>query len=432
MQNTQHPNRKLSPPNNKFEDLYLQNPEKICLDNGLDLYLIESGLEEVVRIDLVVKAGSAFQKKKLCATFTNDLLKEGTNNLSSDKIAHQIDFYGAYLSTSTSKDNAVVTLFAVTKHLKRLLPLFKEIITKAVFPEQEFEIHRDRNRQEFLIKSEKAKIIANREFNKLVFGENTAYGQYLVSTDFDFVNRNDLVNFHKTYYNPENAYLIVSGRPDAESKKLIVKLFGSEWESNKTKPEGVKSIVSRSFSGDILIKKDKFLQSAIRIGKQIIGKNHEDYSYFLFTNTILGGYFGSRLMSNLREDKGMTYGIRSFSSNFKHASYFSIATEVNIKQTSAALSEIKKEIDILQNEKVSDEEISLVKNYIYGNFLKNFDGPFALAEMFRSVMDIDSDFSFFNESLNKIMKVDAEVIQQTAQKYLNLQDMCNLVVGDIE
>lgn len=432
MQRTNYPNRKVSPPNKEFEELILDNPEKIILKNGLDLYLIESGLESVVRIDLVVNAGSVYQTKKLCAAFTNSLLIEGTKNLSSEKIAHELDFFGAYLNTSTSKDNAVVTLFSVTKHLEKLLPIFKEIITESIFPQQEFEIHRDRDRQEFLIKSEKAKVIANREFNKLIFGDNSAYGQYLTLPDFDHIKRDDLVEFHKKYYCPKNSYLIVSGQPDAESKKLIIKLFGDEWDiinSNIIKPE---SIVSDAFKGDLLIKKEKFLQSAIRIGKQIIGKQHEDYANLLFTNAILGGYFGSRLMSNLREDKGMTYGIHSFISNFKHAGYFAIATEVNINQTSAALEEIKKEIDILQSEYVSSEEISLVKNYIYGTFQKNFDGPFALAEMFRSVMDIDNDFNFFNQTLNKIMQVDAEIIQQTAQKYLDINDMCNLVVGNLE
>ena len=135
MQKSISPNRKLSPPNNKFEELNLQNPEKISLKNGLDLYLIESGLEDVVRIDMVINAGSLYQSKKLCAAFTNDLLKEGTKNLSAEKIAHEIDFYGAYLSTSTSKDNAVISLFAVTKHLPKLLPIYKEIITEAIFPD---------------------------------------------------------------------------------------------------------------------------------------------------------------------------------------------------------------------------------------------------------------------------------------------------------
>lgn len=432
MTSTNYPNRTISPPNKKFEELKLENPEKIKLKNGLDLYLIESGLESVVRIDLVVNAGSVYQSKKLCATFTNDLLIEGTKNLSSENIAHKLDFYGAYLHTSTSKDNAVITLFTVAKHLEKLLPIFKEIITESIFPAQEFEIHRNRNLQEFLIKSEKAKIIANREFNKLIFGENTAYGQYLTVTDFDLINRDDLFDFHKTYYSPQNSYLIVSGRPDEESKILITKLFGDEWDNANSIITQPANIVSDAFKGDILFKKEKLLQSAIRIGKQTISKSHEDYANLLITNAICGGYFGSRLMSNLREDKGMTYGIRSFISNFKHASYFTIATEVNINQTSAAMKEIKKELEILQNEYVSDEELSLVKNYIYGNFQKNFDGPFALAEMFRSVMDIDSDFDFFNQTLKKIMQVDADIIQQTAQKHLDLNDMCNLVVGNLE
>lgn len=424
------PNRKKTPANQKFGKLIIDKPEHSVLQNGMNMYLIESGPEDVTRIDIVVGAGSAFQHKSLCAAFTSDLLKEGTNKLSSQQIAEKLDFHGAYLSSSISKDKAAITLFSLTKHLSKLLPMLKSLVTDASFPESEFSVQRDRKKQEFLINSEKARNIANREFNKLMFGESTAYGKTAVLNDFELIENNDLKIFHQNFYQPKNSFLIVSGKPDNEAKKLISKLFGEEWHNNSFIINKPLNITTEQFGQEKTIKKEQFLQSAIRLGKNTINKFDVDYSKLQITNTVLGGYFGSRLMSNLREDKGMTYGVNSFISSFIHGSYFAIATEVNIKQTSAALEEIRKEIRILQDETISANELDLVKNYIYGNFIKNFDGPFSVAEMFMAINSFGLNFDYYQESLKKLMDVSAEDIMETAQKHLDLNEMTTLVVGN--
>ncbi len=432
MKNNNIPNRKKIPTNRKLGDLNIIKPEHSILKNGLDLYFIESGLENVTRLDIIVGAGSMFQQKSLCSSFTSNMLKEGTANLSSQQIAEELDFNGAYLNTSTSKDKAVITLFSLSKHLSKLLPMLKSLVTDASFPENEFKVQRDREKQEFLINSEKAKIIANRSFNELIFGETTAYGRVTTLDDFDKISNSDLQKFHKNFYQPKNSYLIVSGKPNNESKKLINKLFGEEWQNNNFEVQLPTNISTKQFSQEKTIKREQFLQSAIRLGKNVINKFDKDYSKLLFTNTILGGYFGSRLMSNLREDKGMTYGVSSFISSFLHGSYFAIATEVNIKQTKEALKEIEKEIRILQNEKIDSGELNLVKNYIYGNFIKNFDGPFALAEMFMAVNNFGLSFDYYQESLKKMMAISAEDVLETAQKQFDLNEISTLVVGNRE
>lgn len=118
MQQTTYPNRKITPINHKVEELILRKPEHIVMPNGMDLYLIEAGLEDVTRIDIIVGAGSVYQQKKLCASFTNQLLKEGTKTYSSIQIAEKLDFYGAFLSASVNKDKSVITLF-FTKQTSR-------------------------------------------------------------------------------------------------------------------------------------------------------------------------------------------------------------------------------------------------------------------------------------------------------------------------
>lgn len=418
------------PPHGTPVNLAFEEPKMEVLDNGLEVFLIDAGKEDALRLDIVVNAGSVFQKKKLTATSVGKLLKEGTNGFDSSKIAELIDNYGAYLDVSITKDTATITLYVLSKHLKYLIPVISAMIYKATFPKEELEIHIDRNRQEYLVNSEKVRYKAMLEFNKLVFGQGSSYGQILELEDFDLLNRNDLVNFYNYNYQHENAYIVVSGKFSDEIILLLNKYFGTTWQQKrivkyKTPSQGTIELKEK------YIEKPNALQSAIRIGRPIFNKQHPDYNKFLLLNTVLGGYFGSRLMSNLREDKGCTYGVQSFVTNYKHAGFFSVSTEVKADSTGIALKEIIFELNRLRAEKIGDDELNRVKNYIYGTFLRTFDGPFALAERFKSAKDIGVGFSFYKKSLEEILQVTAEELYETANEYLNPDEMITLVVGKL-
>lgn len=408
--------------------LELNEPEMIKLDNSLETYLIRAGNEDVTRIDISIQAGAAFQDKKMVANSTGKLLLEGTKNLSSSFIAEKLDFFGAYLEININADNAVISLYSLTKHLNEMLPLLGELLTMPSFPEQELLIHLDRKKQEFLVNNEKVKYIAMNEFAKMVFGENSAYGQIITENDFELVKRNGLLDFYAKYYTPERAYMVISGKINDEVLSLANKHIGSGWPENKPVNEDI--LFAASFTEkEKFIERQGSLQSAIRVGRQIINKVHPDYDRFILLNTIFGGYFGSRLMSNLREEKGFTYGVSSYVLNYTNGSFFSVSTEVNSKHTERAMQEILKEMEKLRNEKVSEKELSLVKNYIYGTFLRNFDGPFALADRFKAVKDFGLGFDYYKKSLDGIMQVDAGQLQEAAQTYLNPEEMVQLVVG---
>jgi zinc protease len=425
-------NRKATPAFGKPIQLLVKEPTFTLLNNGIETYCIDAGDEEVCRLDIIITAGSAYQNKSLVATSTGKLLKEGTEKLTSSAIAEKIDKRGAYLDVSVTKDTAVVTLYSLNKYLEELLPLLGDMLTNASFPDEELNIHIERRRQEFLTNYEKVKYRALLEFNKLVFGEQSAYGQHLRLEDFNFIERNDLLQFYRNNYIPESAYIIVSGKINDKLVGLIDKYVGNNWIA-----KGQTNPVKRNFAEPAVPEKKLFvkqgaLQSAIRVGRPIISKTHPDYNAFILLNTILGGYFGSRLMSNLREDKGYTYGVSSFVANYINAGYFGISTEVNAKYTRAAVDEICIEMKKLREQKVGTEELQLVKNYIYGTFLRNFDGPFALAERFRSVKDFGLNFDFYKKSLDEILKINAEELIETANKYFNPDEMIQLVVGKMD
>lgn len=424
--------RKNKPSHGDPIHLNLEEPKLKVLDNGVNAYCINAGDEDVIRLDIIINAGSAYQDKKLVATSTGKLLKEGTKNMSSSAIAQEIDNKGAYLDISVSKDSSSITLYSLNKHLNELLPIVGKILSEAQFPDEEVNIHIERQKQEFLTNSEKVRYRAMLEFNKMIFGESSAYGQQLQIEDFEKLSRQDIVEFYNQKYFPQNAYIVISGKLNNSSISLVNKYIGNSWSAGQPNKNKDLIFTEQPSPEKIFISKNGALQSAIRVGRPIVSKTHPDYNAFILLNTILGGYFGSRLMSNLREDKGYTYGVSSYLINFIHAGYFSISTEVNATHTNAALDEIYNELEKLRTQKVGEEELHLVKNYIYGTFLRNFDGAFSLAERYRSVKDFGLNFEFYKNSLDAMLKIEADQLFEIANKYLNPDDMIQLVVGKAE
>lgn len=431
-QNITYPDRTKMPSLGKLSPLNMPKPQKVILKNGMEAFLIEAGQEKITRIDVVFEAGSAFQSKRLVAGSVNSLLKEGTQTKSSNEIAGLLDYYGAYLNTSYNKDTASIMLLSLTKHLDVLLPLLGELISRSVFPERELEIYLNRQKQRYLVNIEKVKYRASLEFNKIIFGDDTAYGQVLEMDDFNHVTREDVVSFYQNFYVPDRAYMVVSGHIDKEVVNLLEQYLGAFERENTY--DDLKSI--RFFSEPSVfekkIEKKNALQSALRIGKPIVNRTHPDFAMVSLLNTVLGGYFGSRLMSNLREDKGYTYGAYSYLQTYKRAAYFTVATEVNSSYTQAALNEICREVKRLREVPISKEELTLVKHYIYGNFQKSFDGPLALSDRFMAVKDHGLTFDHFKQVLEKIMEATPEKLLETANRYFQADRMVRLIVGKID
>ncbi len=426
------PDRKKMPPLGNIPELILQEPENITLQNDMQAHLIRAGQENITRLDIVFEAGSAYQNKRLVAGSVNNLLKEGTSTKSSAEIAGILDYYGAYLNTHYNKDTASVTILSLTKHLDKLLPLLGELLTDSVFHERELDIYLNRQKQRFLVNIEKVKYRASLEFNKLVFGENTAYGQVLSLEDFDKVTREDVLEFYRNHYCPERAYVVLSGHIDDQTVQLVNQHLGTISCQGKSPDEKEILFSAPPQKTEKIIPKKDALQSALRVGKQIINRTHPDFPKLTLLNTILGGYFGSRLMSNLREDKGYTYGAYSYIQTYKKAAYFTIATEVNADYTTKAMDEIVKEIERLCSEPVPDDELTLVKNYTSGIFQKSFDGPLALSDRYITVKDFRLTFAHYKNILEEIKNITANDLMQTAAKYLSSDDMIKLIVGKTE
>lgn len=430
MKQSSTPNRTAAPAPANHLQMQLEEPRCMVLNNGMKACFIEAGQEAVTRIDLIFSAGSAFQEKKLVASATNRLLREGSKNHTSFEIASIIDYHGAYLDTSVTKDTATLTIYALNKHLPQLLPLVSELVFDPAFSEEEMHTYIQKQRQDFLVNNTKVKYRAMTGFNGLVFGEKSAYGQHLTESDFDCLEMADIKNFYQRYYVPENAWMLVSGKISTDLPELLNKYFGAGMVNQKPFLLPQVNYVDKVIpGGDHFEEKLDAMQSAIRVGRPIMPKTHPDYHILKLLNTILGGYFGSRLMSNLREEKGFTYGVSSYLINYRKAGFFSVATEVNAQYTDAALAEICSEMKRLREELVGEQELTLVKNYLYGTFLRSFDGPFSLSDRYIAAHDNNLHFSYYRESLEAMMNTTSEQLLEVANRYLQPDDLIRLVVG---
>ena len=355
--------RKIAPEFKGIDNIDLLKPQHIELDNGCKIFFFNSGDQELVRIEWIFNNLSFNAAKPLLNMAVNTMLTDGTTQLTAAEIADRVDFYGAFLQVDYGFDHSQVTLFSLVKHLASTLPVVKAILTDSVFPAKELETFKRNQQQKLQVNLKKNDVVARRMFNKAVYG-NTIYGFGAEATDYDKLDRGDMMLHFKKMYQPGNCTIVIAGKISDETTALISSEFGVGWQNQIGGVDIIQPVPTAIGKHFNLEEKPEALQSAIRIGGPMINRLHPDFPALQVLNTVLGGYFGSRLMANIREDKGYTYGIGSGMSSFKQGGAFFIATEVGAEVCRSAVQEIEKEINILKTELIPDDELSLVRNYM--------------------------------------------------------------------
>ena len=412
------------------DTLVLPDVEKIRLGNGIPVFLLREGLQELVRIDFVFRAGRWYESRSLVAAATNALLNEGTTRYTSKQLAEALDYYGAYLQFYAEADRAGVILFCLAKFLDKTLPYVREILRDSVFPEHEITLHLDHSRQQFMINSERVSFLAKQAFMNTIFGTRHPYGRPVVKSDFDHVGRPDLVNHYQSCYGTRELTILVAGQWTASMPGLLEEHFGStDWNHGHQGTEGPHSYDVPDIPKRHVVEKKDALQSAIRIGKPTINRMHPDYTGLRIATTILGGYFGSRLMKNIREDKGYTYGIGAQLVSFEQGGYFAVTSEVGSQVSRQAIKEVEYEMRTLCDTRIPEAELQLVRNYMLGNWMRLFDGPMVSAETYRVLTDYQLDDTYFQKAFDELKHMNGERIQSLARAYLDPEEMTEVIAG---
>lgn len=405
--------------------------------NEVKLHCFQDKDSEIIRLEfLFLNAGSVNQEKFFSSAAASSLITEGCGELSAIEVADKLDYYAAYVERVSERDSTSLVFYFLKKYQQNLLPLIEKIIKQANYNEKEFEVYISKQKQNFEINAQKTSMIAYKEFYRTIFPQNHPLSKFGEKEDFDKLTPDDVKAFYRDFYTSSQSEIILSGNYDKEFVKELEIFFGNkswkEEEKNKELKNYFFDLNSKNKDLEKTINKKGASQASIRVGCVSLPHSHQDFLPFSVVVCLLGGYFGSRLMMNIREDKGYTYGISANLSSYRYASVFSIASDVKADKAQATIDEVEKEISILQNDLVPLSELSQVKNYLIGECIRNLDGAFDKSDKYSFLMKLNCKYDYYKNFIDTIKSITPIEIRDLSQKYLNLNYISKIKVGDAE
>ena len=407
-------------------NLQLKPYRKYILKNGVEVFAIDAGAEDVMMVEWVHYAGNLYEEKNFVASATNFMLKNGTSTKTAFQINEHFEYFGAYLNRTAYNETSAITLHTLTKHVGELLPVVREMLTESIFPEEELNTFKKIMQQRLSVNLLKCDFVAQRLIDAYLYGEQHPYGRLSRFEDYESLTREQLAEFYKQYYLQGKFLIFVAGKLPENLEELLNKNFGDL--SNK-RPEGKNFLVRPASEMKQRITNDpNGVQGAIRIARHFPNRHHPDFLKVQVLNSLFGGFFGSRLMANIREDKGYTYGIHSYIQNHIQQTAWMVSTEAGRDVCEPAIKEVYHEMKTLREELVDEEELLLVRNYMMGSILGDLDGPFQVIARWKNIILNELDESYFYNSINTIKTITAEELKQLAEKYLQPEEFYELVV----
>lgn len=402
----------------------LPEPDIVTLSNGSRLFCIKIGDQPVVKIEFIFRAGNWFEAAPGIAFLTGKMLLEGTKSYSSNQIAQRFESYGAFVEISSGLDYVNLSLHLPIRHFYKVFDLVEEILFNPVFPEKELELLREIQIQQLRVNQLKNNFVGGRLFRSKLF-ENEPYGHVITEEIHNQITVEDLRN-HFRKWMAGRFECIVTGNFSNDLPDKICSQFNDylkemiEFTPTRTKRTG--------YFAECL-EKEGSLQSSIFMGKRCINKSDENYPGLLLLNEVFGGYFGSRLMQNIREEKGYTYSIYSHLVTLKNHAYFIINSEVKKENKDQAIEEIQKEINLIKNEIIGKDELRKVKNYLKGSIINSLTSPFAISEKLKSIYFYDLDLGYYDQLFDQIDSMDELNLYNIANTLLFDEQLSSVIIG---
>ncbi len=480
--------RSIAPEIHPLSSLNLIDDEHESLKNGIEIYVIQDPTLDVLRVDIQFKAGAIFQDKPLLASSTINMITEGTKKHTSAELSEIIDYYGTFIAKHTTHRNSEAGFSIMCKHAEPLIHLLYEMVTESIFPEKELEVNLMERREEFLIQMEETSFLARRELAQRLFGKKHPLTDWVKKSDFKNLTAAEVAEFYHKHYNADGCRIFLTGNVTDDILRCVRDTFsalpggcyvsgvasgsgvtagssaggskagssatgskaGSSSKANGSNTGSDATATSSSSSeadskfleernlpplkpspvGRYDVKKKGAEQSSIRIGKMCITRRDPDFPVFMLLNTIFGGYFGSRLMSNIREKHGYTYSIRSaYRQYHSDIAIWYISADVNSDKCDKAIEECKKEMVRMGKELVSDDELARARELIHSDALRGVDGAFAQSIVLKQRLEFGLDPSEYITTLERIKTCTAEEVRDLARRLLNPDDCHIITVG---
>ena len=420
--------RTQSPAYQVLSSIRIPKAQTHSLRNGLPLHVINVGEQPLARLECIFQAGTWYEPKRAVSYFTTRMMNEGTSTRTSRQISEYVDQYGAFIEFNHGVDKVTVTVYTLVKYLPEILVLLSDILQDSVFPAHELGNLQRITAQNLRVNLEKNAYVANAVFRENLFGENHPYGRTTREEDISLVTPEDVRGYYEQRLRGRPFDIVLAGKITERETALVDRYLG---ESDVSAAEPFKSVlpVNPARSAPVMIEKPNSVQSTIRTGRRLFTRQHPDYPSVSVLNEVLGGYFGSRLMKNIREDKGFTYGISSNTVAFLREGYWMIGTDVKKESTRETIEEIGKEIARLKEIPVGEDELETVKNYLIGSFAGSLNTAFDIADRFKITHFEGLPSDHYDQYVERVQAVTAADLLELANRYLDWEQFLKVVVG---
>jgi predicted Zn-dependent peptidase len=418
--------RTIAPISYPIERIDFPKYDLFHLDNGIKVCVINLGEQEVFKLELNTDAGALNSPIAGLASMTAQLMKRGTKTRSAKEINDSFDFYGAFWDVQANFDLGTITIYCLKKHFEALIHLLEDLLINSIFPESEFKKEIEIETQRSNLNWEKTSFAANQYFRNAIFGSDP-YARYSTNESLKSIQLDHLKSFYANHWSNLKPSITLSGKVGTSEIHILNKILGQL----NFKEGARKNVFHNQLPSEKRIQhlKENATQSSIRFGKIGMTRKNPDYFKFSVLNAILGGYFGSRLQKNIREEKGFTYGISSSMIPLNRAGYWVVGTDVNKDKAEETLTEIRKEIGILQTDLVPDSELDLVKNYLMGSFIGELTQAFDIAEKVKIIHLEELKLDFYDQFQDEILSCKAQELRDLANNYLSLDEMTEVIIG---
>jgi zinc protease len=425
-------NRKVAPPVKDAREFELELPPYVryTLSNGVEVYAIDLGKVDAMMVSWIFDAGNSYETGRGIAGAVNTLLKNGTRSRKAFDISEHFDYYGAYLNRACHHETAELTLHCLNQHFSELVPVVAELLTESVYPEEELAIYKKNAQQRLQVNLKKSDFVAGRLIDAYLFGEEHPYGKYNRAEDFQALRREDLLDFYRRHYQNGACRIIAAGKLPADLIPLLEKYigvlpFGKPAAGAAVPQFPIRPAAQKRYR---ITNDPDGVQGSIRIARNFPNRHHPDFQRVQVLNNVFGGFFGSRLMTNIREDKGYTYGIYSYLVNNRQESALMISTEAGKEVCEPAIEEVYKEMSLLREELIDEEELQMARNFAIGTVLGDLDGPFHVASRWKSILLNGLDENYFREGIRIVKTITPEELKELAIKWLDPAAFFELVV----
>lgn len=421
--------RTIQPEIQPLKNFHIQTPVRTTLPNGIPLTVINAGEQEVVRMDVLFSGGRWQQSRKLQALFTNRMLREGTTKYTAATIAEKLDYYGSWLELSSSSEYAYITVYSLNKYLAKTLEVVESMIKEPLFPQKELQTILDTNIQQYLVNTSKVDFLAHRSLLKSLYGEQHPCGKIVMEEDYHTITPEVLREFYEQHYHSGNCSIFLSGKVTDDIISRVTDIFGIPFGQYQLQMPKLSFPFAAIPEKRIFTEREDAMQSAVKMGCTTITREHPDYPKLRVLMTLFGGYFGSRLMSNIREDKGYTYGISAGVVFYPDSGLLIVSTETDNEYVEPLIQEVYHEIDRLHQEPVSAEELRMVRNYMLGEMCRSYESPFSLSDAWIFIATSGLKDDYFARSLQAVNEITPAEIQDLAQRYLCKETLKEVIAG---